>query len=117
MASRRRRRDESVVDFVQEMKAIGRQTNMAERDVVGYIVQGMTEDPTVRLIMRTARTYNDLSDRLENADDILKRFRETGSGGGQRAGTAETEQDKRQSPESGDHQDGRDVGFDGEETS
>lgn len=79
MANRRRRRDESVVDFVQDMKALGRQGGISERDVVAYIIQGVTTDENVRLSLKSARNFADLSDRLDDAEDLLTRPRDGNS--------------------------------------
>ena len=65
MSTRRRKKEESAVDFFFEMMALGRQSGMQERDVLRYIIKGVTDDEAKQVMLCSSRTYEELRDRLE----------------------------------------------------
>lgn len=69
MATRCKHRDETILDYVQEIKSLRRQASMAERDDVTYIVKVVTDDDLVR----SDRTFENLDDRLEDAEELMRK--------------------------------------------
>ena len=65
MSTRRCKKEESAVDFFFEMKALGHQVAMQERDVLRYIIKGVTDDEAKQVMLCSSRTYEELCDRLE----------------------------------------------------
>ena len=72
MASRTRKKDESPIDYFQEMKALGLQAVIEERDVMRYIIKGVTDDESTKVMLCSARTYEELRERLDFMGSSLK---------------------------------------------
>ena len=53
------------MNFFFEMKALGRQAAMHERDILRYIIRGVTDDERQQVMLCAARTYEDLRDHLK----------------------------------------------------
>ena len=71
MTARRRKKEESIFDFFQEMKVLGRQADMEEQDVLKYIVRGVTDNEPMRLALYSAETYGDLRKKLNLLSESL----------------------------------------------
>ena len=65
MSTRRCKKEEAPMNFFFEMKALGRQAAMHERDVFRYIIREVTDDERQQLMLCAARTYEELHNRLE----------------------------------------------------
>ena len=46
------------------MKALGRQANMEERDILRYVVKGITDDENTKLVLCSACDFEELQDKL-----------------------------------------------------
>ena len=65
MSTGRRKKEEAPKNFFFEMKALGHQAAMYERDVLRYIIRRVTDDERQQVMLCAARTYEELSDSLE----------------------------------------------------
>ena len=65
MSTRRCKKEEAPMNFFFEMKALGHQAAMYERDVLRYIIRRVTDDERQQVMLCAARTYEELSDSLE----------------------------------------------------
>lgn len=58
------------------MKTLGRRANMEDRDVIRYIIKGVSENEGVRMTLRTARNFEELSDQLDDMDESFRSTRD-----------------------------------------
>ena len=72
MAARKRKKNESLVDYLQEMKALGREAGMEDKDILRYVIRGVTDDETLKIILSSCRSVEELRDRYEDALDLVQ---------------------------------------------
>ena len=73
MAARNRKKEESPADFYQEMKALGRQADMEEKDVIRYTIGGITDDNAAKMMLYSASNFSELRDKFRERFDHSRR--------------------------------------------
>ena len=90
MAARKRKREESPADYYQEMKALGRQAGMEEKDVIRYTIAGITDDNAAKMMLYSAGNFSELREKLELLGKAL-----TTPGGGKNANHGNNNKSKK----------------------
>lgn len=65
MSTRKKRKEESCYDYVLEMKALGKRGKLADYVAIQYIIEGIIDHESNKIMLYGANTYSELKDKLK----------------------------------------------------
>ncbi|KAL0902510.1 hypothetical protein ABMA27_000364 [Loxostege sticticalis] len=74
MSNRKKRPDESCLDYMLVMKELGKRGKMPDYVAIKYIVDGIVDVETNKIMLYGVTTYNDLKEKLKIYETITKKM-------------------------------------------
>ncbi|XP_028166236.1 uncharacterized protein LOC114357021, partial [Ostrinia furnacalis] len=65
MASRKKRKDEKCYDYMLDMKAIGKKGKLADYVAIQYIIEGIVDSESNKIMLYGVKTYSELKEKLQ----------------------------------------------------
>lgn len=90
MSAKKKRSNESCLDFLLVMKELGRRGKMADYVAIRYIVDGIVDSETNKMMLYGVTTYSDLKEKFKIYETIKEKMKDTQGDGKRQPTAAET---------------------------
>ncbi|KAI5645159.1 hypothetical protein NE865_02707 [Phthorimaea operculella] len=75
MSARKKSKDESCLDYMLVMKELGKRGNMADYIAIQYIVDGIVDNETNKMMLYGVTTYNELKMKLKIYETLKEKMK------------------------------------------